>query len=92
MPTLRVIDSLLADLSATLSGGAAQLSLSDWIFRWPEGALQSDSVAAALHDTTSQQIERSDLVARALTTLGDFPAAVAEQFRATDSLLGRELN
>ena len=89
MSTLRVTDSVLDELSTALSGAAAQLSFSQWAFRWPEGALQSDTVAAALRDTTSQQVERADLAALALTALCDFPATVAEQFRATDSLLSR---
>ena len=91
MSTLRVTDSVLDDLSTTLSGTTEQLSFSQWAFRWPEGALQSDAVAAALRETTSQQIERADLAALALTALCDFPATVAEQFRATDSLLSREV-
>lgn len=92
MPTLRVTDSVLDGLSTTLSGAAAQLSFSDWIFRWPEAALQSDSVAAALRDATSQQSARADLAALALTALGDFPSTVAENFHATDSALGRQAN
>ena len=92
MPALRVTDSVLEGLTATLSGATAQLSFSDWTFRWTEGAVQSDSVAAALRDATSQQTERADLAGLVLTSLGEFPSTVAEKFRATDSTLGRKLN
>ena len=91
MSTLRVSDSVLDDLPTALAGAVAQLSFSQWAFRWLKEALQSDTVAAALRDTTSQQVQRADLAALALTALCDFPATVAEQFRATDSLLSREV-
>ncbi len=92
MAALRVTDSVLDDLSSTLSGAAGQLSFSDWTFRWPQGGLQSDAVAAALRDGTAQQVERAELAALTLTELSAFPATVAETFRATDTALGRKLN
>ncbi|WP_129590358.1 hypothetical protein [Cryobacterium aureum] len=85
-------DSVLDDLSTTLAGAGAQLSFSNWTYRWPEGGLQSDAVAAALHAGKAQQIERAELAALTLTELSDFPTTVAEKFRATDSALGRKLN
>lgn len=54
-----------------------------------EDALGSDSVASALGDGTAGMSDRAEVVASSIAAIGQYAAAVAEQFELTDETLAR---